>query len=71
MPLALTAVFVDKALEASEGIGGLSVAMRALIAARTAVTLAVAAIDADIRRIARVPPPADDIPGFGQLTALA
>ncbi len=49
LPLALTAAFFDKALTASEGIAGLSVAMRGLIAARAAVTVAVAAIDADIR----------------------
>src|ERR1700674_3245913 len=46
LPRALTAAFVDKALKASEGIAGLSAAMRGLIAARTAVMTAVAAIDA-------------------------
>ena len=50
LPRALTAAFINEALEASEGIAGLSVAMRGLIAARTAVIAAVAAIDADIRR---------------------
>jgi len=49
LPLALTAAFVDKAPTAREGIAGLSVAMRGLIAVRAAVTVAVAAIDADIR----------------------
>ena len=37
----------------SEGIAGLSAAMRGLTAARTAVMTAVAAIDADTRRMAR------------------
>jgi transposase len=53
LPRALTAAFIDNALRASEGIAGLSVAMRGLIAARTAVMSAVAAIDADIRRMTR------------------
>jgi transposase len=35
LPRALTAAFIDNALRASEGIAGLSVAMRGLIAART------------------------------------
>src|SRR6476661_4419506 len=48
LPRALTAAFVSQALKASEGVAGLSAAMRGLIAARTAVT-AVAAIDADMR----------------------
>src|SRR5271168_4750557 len=47
LPRALTAGFVNQALKASEGIAGLSAAMRGLIAARTAVMTAVAAIDAD------------------------
>jgi transposase len=74
LPRALTAAFIDQALKASEGIAGLSAAMRGLIAARTAVMTAVAAIDADMRRMTR----ASDacrrlmtIPGVGQLTALA
>jgi transposase len=68
LPRALTAAFIDQALKAS------SAAMRGLIAARTAVMTAVAAIDADMRRMTR----ASDacrrlmtIPGVGQLTALA
>ena len=74
LPRALSAAFIDQALKASEGVAGLSAAMRGLIAARTAVMTAVAAIDADIRRMTR----ASDacrrlmiIPGDGQLTALA
>ena len=53
LPRALTAAFIDQALKASEGIAGLSAAMRGLIAARTAVMTAVAAIDADMRRMTR------------------
>ena len=51
LPRALTAAFIDQALKASEGVAGLSAAMRGLIAARTAVMTAVAAIDADIRHM--------------------
>ena len=44
LPRALAAAFIDHALRASEG-AGLSAAMRGLIAARTAVMTAVAAIE--------------------------
>ena len=74
LPRALTAAFIDKALRASEGIAGLSAAMQGLIAARTAVMSAVAAIDADIRRTTRASAACRrlmTIPGVGQLTALA
>ena len=74
LPRALTAAFIDKALKASEGIAGLSAAMRGLIAARTAVMTAVAAIDADMRRMTRASAACRrlmTIPGVGQLTALA
>ena len=74
LPRALTAAFVDQALKASEGIAGLSAAMRGLIAARTAVMTAVAAIDADMRRMTRASAACRrlmTIPGVGQLTALA
>ena len=37
LPRALTAAFINQALKASEGIAGLSAAMRGLSAARTAV----------------------------------
>jgi hypothetical protein len=57
LPRALTNAFIDNALKASEGIPGLSVAMRGLIAARAAVMTAVAAIAADDGL-----PPADDDP---------
>jgi transposase len=74
LPRALTAAFIDNALRASEGVAGLSAAMRGLIAARTAVMTAVAAIDADIRRMTRASAACRrlmTIPGVGQLTALA
>ena len=74
LPRALTAAFIDQALKASEGITGFSVAMRGLIAAGTAVMTAVAAIDADMRRMTRASAACRrlmTIPGVGQLTALA
>ena len=74
LPRALTVAFIDSALKASEGIAGLSAAMRGLIAARTAVMTAVAAIDTDMRRMTRASAACSrlmTIPGVGQLTALA
>ena len=53
LPRALNPAFIRQALRASEGIPGLSAAMRGLIAARAAVLAAVVAIDADIRRMVR------------------
>ena len=74
LPRSLSPAFIEQALQASDGVAGLSAAMRGLIAARTAVMAAVAAIDADIKKMTR----ASDacrrlmtIPGVGQLTALA
>jgi transposase len=74
LPRALSPAFIDKALEASEGITGLSAAMRGLAAARTAVLSAVTAIDRDMKKLAR----ASDacrrlmtVPGVGYITALA
>jgi transposase len=74
LPHALTAAFIRQALQASEGITGLSAAVRGLIAARAAVLSAVVAIDADIRRMVRASNACRrlmSIPGVGQLTALA
>ena len=74
LPRALTAAFIDQALKASEGVAGLSAAMRGLIAARTVVMTAVAAIDSDIRRMTTASEACRRlmaIPGVGQLTALA
>jgi transposase len=74
LPHALTRAFIEQALKASEGVDGLSAAMRGLVGARTAVLEALSAIDADMKRLVR----ASDacrrlmtIPGVGQLTALA
>ena len=74
LPRALTDAFIDNALKASEGIAGLSAAMRGLSAARTAVMTAVAAIDADMRRMTRASAACRrlmTIPGVGQPTAPA
>ena len=60
--------------KASEGVAGLSAAMRGLIAARTAVMTAVAAIDSDMRQMTRASAACSrlmTILGVGQLTALA
>src|SRR6185312_4298743 len=51
LPRALTAAFIREALGASDGITGLSAAMRGLIGARTAVLAAITAIDADIKQL--------------------
>jgi transposase len=74
LPRALSSSFIQQALRASDGVAGLSSAMRGLIAARAAVLSAVVAIDADMKKMVR----ASDacrrlmmIPGVGQLTALA
>ena len=74
LPRALSPTFIDQALRASEGINGLSAAMGGLITARTAVLSAVAAIDADMKKMARASGACRrlmTIPGVGQLTALA
>ena len=73
LPRALTAAFIEQALKASEGVAGLSAAMRGLAAARAAVLAAVVAIDADVKRIVRASEACRrlmTIPGVGQLTAL-
>jgi len=74
LPRGLSSAFVDEVVRMSEDVVGLSSAMRGLIAARGAVLAAIAAIDGDMKRLAR----ASDacrrlmtIPGVGQLTALA
>lgn len=74
LPRGLSSAFVDNVIAMSDGIAGLSGAMRGLVAARDAVLGAIAAIDADIKKLVR----ASDacrrlmtIPGVGPLTALA
>src|SRR3984893_11276197 len=74
LPRALSPAFIKQALGASEGIPGLSAAMRGLAAARAAVLAAVVAIDGDIRRMVRASEACRrlmSILGVGQLTALA
>jgi transposase len=74
LPRTLSPDFIRHALQASEGIPGLSVAMRGLVAARVAVLAAVVAIDGDIRKMASASGACRrlmSIPGVGQLTALA
>jgi transposase len=72
--LPLTAILIAQARQASEGIDGLSAAMRGLVMARVAVLSAVAAIDADIKKLARASNACRrlmTIPGVGHLTTLA
>ena len=74
LPRALSSGFIEQALRASDGIPGLSAAMRGLVAARAAVLAAIVAIDADIRRMVRASGACRrlmSIPGVGQITALA
>jgi len=74
LPRALSPAFIEQALQASDGIPGLSAATRGLIGARAAVLTAIVAIDADIRRMVRASDACRrlmSIPGVGQLTALA
>ena len=74
LPRALSPAFIEQALQASEGIPGLSAAMRGLVAARAAVLAAVVAIDADMKRMVRASEACRmlmTIPGVGKLTALA
>jgi transposase len=74
LPRALSSAFVEQALRMSEGISGLSGAMKGLIAARAAVLSAIAAIDADMKRMAKASQACRrlmTIPGVGPLTALA
>lgn len=74
LPRALSPAFVERALRASDGVEGLSAAMRGLVAARTAVLSAIAAIDADMKRMVRASQACCrlmTIPGVGPLPALA
>src|SRR5262249_20510359 len=74
LPGAPSPAFMREARQAAEGSPGLSAAMKGLVAARAAVLAAVVAIDGDIRKMARASAACRrlmDIPGVGQLTALA
>jgi len=73
LPRALNPAFIQQALQASDGIPGLSAAMRGLIGARAAVLAAIVAIDADIRRMVRASDACRrlmSIPGVGPLVAV-
>lgn len=74
LPRGLSPTFVEQVITMSEGIIGLSAAMRGLVAARDAVLGAIAAIDADMKRLVRASEACRrlmTIPGVGPLTALA
>jgi transposase len=74
LPRGLSPAFVDQVLGMSDGVDGLSGAMRGLVAARAAVLTAVAAIDADIKRLTRASDACRQlmtIPGVCPITALA
>ena len=74
LPRGLSPAFVDQVLNMSNGVEGLSGAMRGLVAARAAVLAAIGAIDADIRRLSRASEACRQlmtIPGVGPITALA
>src|ERR1700749_27267 len=74
LPRALSSTFIAKALQASEGIDGLSAAMRRPFTAAVAGLSAVTSIDADIKKLARASKACRQlmtIPGVGYLTALA
>lgn len=74
LPRGLSPMFIKRALQAGEGIDGLSGAMRGLLEARAAVLTAIAAIDLDMKRLARSSDACRrlmTIPGVGHLTALA
>ena len=74
LPRGLSPAFVEQVITMSDGIAGLSAAMRGLVAARDAVLGAIAAIDADMKRLVRASEACRrlmTIPGVGRLTALA
>lgn len=74
LPRALSPAFKDAALKVSDGVPGLHAALRGLFAAREAILMAVAAIDADMKRMARASKVCArlmTVPGVGPITALA
>ena len=74
LPRGLSPAFIEQALRASAGVDGLSAAMRGLAAVRAAVLSAIAAIDADMKRMAKASAACRrlmTIPGVGVLTGLA
>src|SRR5215468_8702193 len=74
LPRGLSPTFAGQVINGSGWVAGLSGAMRGLLAARNAMLEAIAAINCDIRRLARSSEACQrlmTIPGVGQLTALA
>lgn len=74
LPRGPSPTFVRDVLAMSEGVAGLSAAMRGLISAREAVLSAIAAIDTDIKHLVRQSRACRrlmTVPGVGPLTALA
>jgi transposase len=74
LPRGLSPAFAEQVIGGSEGVTGLSGAVCGLLAARNAMLQAIAAIDRDIKRLARASEACRrlmTIPGVGQLTALA
>jgi transposase len=74
LPRALSPAFKDATLKVSDGVPGLHAALRGLFAAREAILTAVAAIDADMKRMARASKVCArlmTVPGVGPITALA
>lgn len=74
LPRALSPAFKDAALKVSDGVPGLHAALCGLFAAREAILTAVAALDADMKRMARASKVCArlmTVPGVGPITALA
>lgn len=74
LPRGLSRGFVQQVLRMSEGVAGLSAAMRGLITAREAVLAAITSIDTDVRKTVRASAACRrlmTVPGIGPLTALA
>lgn len=74
LPRALSPAFVERVIRVSEETDGLAGAIKGLIAARAAILAAIAAIDADMKRLARRSDACRrlmTIPGVGHVTALA
>jgi transposase len=74
LPRGLSPAFAEHVTNGSQGVAGLTTAIAGLLAARNAVLAAIAAIDRDMKRLARASEACRrlmTIPGVGQLTALA
>jgi transposase len=72
LPRGLSPAFAEQAIRGSEGIAGLSSAMRGLLAARNAVLKAIAAINSDLKRLVHSSEACQrlmTIPGVGAATS--